>query len=221
MKELLLVILGFILTGLVGNYILQRWQARSWLLQQQFLGQEKEYLALKQTCDNIGSLMGVRIFHMQRLSMKFPADVSEEIRREYSQAVIRWNEQLTLFYNQLTFFAGSEFATMLERTVQDKLVAVSLEIEAVKLKKASDTQHVSPEQMKRIQAGLIHIQANARLFNRSLIRLVEKKREQVYFGTKIKLNPSNFQHFSNWQLFKALFVRDVASFSITRTSLDF
>lgn len=47
MESLLSIVVGFVLTGLIGNRLVQAWQARNWLLQQRFLGQEKEYVGLK------------------------------------------------------------------------------------------------------------------------------------------------------------------------------
>lgn len=62
MGSLLAIIVSFVLTGLIGNRLAQAWQARNWLLQQRFLGQEKEYVELKELADEIASLLGVRIY---------------------------------------------------------------------------------------------------------------------------------------------------------------
>src|SRR5207245_734489 len=59
--------LTFVLTGLLGNWFIQRWQHRNWVAQQQFLGEEKEYLALKQLWEELARLSGTRLSRMRRL----------------------------------------------------------------------------------------------------------------------------------------------------------
>ena len=49
-------IISFILTGLIGGRLLQKWQLRNWLNQQKFLGAEKDYIALQELFDDIVAL---------------------------------------------------------------------------------------------------------------------------------------------------------------------
>jgi len=73
MSAIIAVIVGSILTGLIGNWLVQGWQQRNWLLQQRFLGHEKEYFALKDLADEIASLLGARIYQCRRLLRNLPA----------------------------------------------------------------------------------------------------------------------------------------------------
>lgn len=99
-SKLLLALVTFVLTGIVGNWLVQRWQARTWIAQQRFLGFEKEYVALKDLVEEIGQLLGARIYYMQRLAFALRSGVPETvslIAAEHDEAVRKWNERLASF----------------------------------------------------------------------------------------------------------------------------
>jgi len=222
MDTLLQMLIGFLLTGLIGNRVLQAWQARNWFLQQRFLGQEKEYIALKELSDEIATLLGVRIFYMQRLIRTLvngdDAKITARIK-EYDEALKRWNERLTSFYVRLPILTQYELARRLEENIQAKLVSAGATIEQLAANRAPGVG-IQKADANRVEREILAIQGQAISFNKKLLYLVRSRRTDVYFGTPIKFSPHTVNHFSTWQLVKALFIRDINSFSIVRTPTD-
>lgn len=216
-------LLGFLLTGLVGNRLLQSWQARNWLFQQRFSGREKEYVALKELADEIAGLLGVRIYYTQRLVKSF-ASLSDakllEREAEYEQAVKRWNERLTSFYVRLPLLASYDLAKSLESEIQALLVTISEKLDRL-LAERSKGNPVSARSLAALDHELTSIQGRAINFNKEMLRRVVSSRTEVYDGKSLDFTRANLAHFSTWQLVKALFVRDIDSLSITRSPLDF
>ena len=222
METLLQMLLGFLLTGLIGNRLLQAWQARNWFLQQRFLGQEKEYIALKELTDEIATLLGVRIFHMQRLIRALVnGDDAKIISRtkEYDEVLKRWNERLTSFYVRLPILAHYALAKRLEESIQAKLVSIGATIENLAANRAPGVR-IQRTNANRVENELLAIQGQAISFNKELLRVVRSRRTDVYFGTPIKFSPHTVNRFSTWQLVKALFIRDINSLSIVRAPTD-
>lgn len=216
------VVLGFVLTGLVGNHLVQRWQQRNWLIQQRFLGHEKEYIALKDLTDEIASLLGARIYNMQRLLFSLRRSSDEQLvtrLADYEDIVKRWNERLTSFYVRLPLLAYSDLGLQLESSVQTKLQVSSATIEEL-LNKRRGGVIAEKSEVRSAGAALSSIQANAINFNKQMLRILESRRVEVYYGTKIAFTLGNIEKFSTWQLVKALFIRDVNAYSITRPTLD-
>jgi hypothetical protein len=222
MTTLLPIVVTFLLSGLFGNHLLQKWQARNWLLQQRFLGHEKEYAALKELMDEIATLLGVRIFQMQRLNWSLATgNVAKTTLRlqEYDDTLKRWNERLTSFYVRLPMLANTGFAMRLEQSIQQALAVTGRKIERAASSQLGNS--VVPKQLTaEIEKELATIQGRAISFNKALLDYVDSKRSKVYFGTRIQLSAGTISEFSTWHLIKALFVRDVNSVSIVRTSLD-
>ena len=201
---------------------MQRWQTRNWFLQQRFLGQEKEYLAFKELADEIASLLGVRIFRMQLLIRAIASRSGEKIGarcQEYDEALKRWNDRLTSFYIRLEMLAHEGLAIRLERSIQDELVRIGEKIERLEKQRRKGST-ASAKEVKEVENALNNVQAQALTFNKELLAAVHSRRADIYFGKRLNLSPGNLQYFSTWQLIKALFVRDIDSFSIVRSPLD-
>jgi hypothetical protein len=222
MSAIIAVIVGFLLTGVVGNQLVQRWQQRNWLVQQRFLGHEKEYFALKDIADEIASLLGARVYHMQRLVFTLRRSSNEQFLSrvaDHDDIVKRWNERLTSFYVRLPLLASSDLAIRLESTIQTHVQAAGTTIDELVYQKRSGNIPNKSVVINTIKT-LNSIQARAINFNKRLLHAVELRRMEVYYGTKITLAAANLERFSTWQLVKALFIRDVNSYSITRPTLD-
>lgn len=222
METLLPIVVGFVLTGLIGNRLLQAWQARNWFLQQRFLGQEREYVALKELAEEIASLLGVRIFHMQRLNRVLVRGPDEKINsrfQEYDEVLKRWNERLTSFYIRLPMLAHYDLAFTLEKSIQAGLVKTGATLENLIVNHKAGAS-ISKSQVAGVERELIAIQGKAIAFNKKLLVVVHSRRTDVYFGKPLKFSPENLKYFSTWQLVKALFVRDINSLSIVRAPMD-
>jgi hypothetical protein len=222
MSTIISVVLGFVLTGLVGNSLVQSWQQRNWLIQQRFLGHEKEYIALKELADEIASLLGARIYNMQRLLLSLRRSSDEQLVSrvaDYEDIVKRWNERLTSFYVRLPILAYSDLGINLESSVHTKLQTASATIEELLNKRRAGVT-LEKNVVKGASGALSAIQANAINFNKELLRIVELRRSEVYYGTRIAFTLANIDKFSTRQLIKALFIRDINAYSIMRPTLD-
>jgi hypothetical protein len=222
MTSVTTVVVGFILTGVIGNWLVQAWQTRNWLIQQRFAGQEKEYLALKELADEIAGLLGTRMYHMQRLASNLLHSSDEKLAArvaDYDDALKRWNERLTSFYVRLPLLASYDLTYRLERSIQVPLVDTGSNLE--KLLNARQSGSVLDQKsIVKIQNRLNSIQGRVVSFNKEMLHTVEARRTEVYYGKKVGYSQENLEHFSTWQLVKAIFVRDVNSLSVTRSSLD-
>jgi len=222
MSTIIAVIVGFVLTGLIGNRLVQAWQQRTWLLQQRFLGHEKEYLALKDLADEVASLLGARIYRTQRLILSLRGSSGEQLSSraaDYDDIVRRWNERLTSFYVRLPLLASYDLARRLESAIQQKLVRTGSNVDELVQQRLTG-RAIDRQIIGDIMRTINLIQGSAISFNKELLRVVEARRTEVYYGKRVGFSLNNLDKFSTWQLVKALFVRDVHSFSIVRPTLD-
>ena len=222
MTQIVAVILGFILTGLIGNRVVQQWQHRGWLRQQQFLGREKEYLALRDLSTELSTEIGRRIYQTRRLlwAIRSMPDASIDDRlKSYDESLTRWNENLGNYYVRLTLYASYYDTTDLERRIHDPFQAVGAELEAMVRVRRRGKQ---PDAAKiaKIDRRLNDLQGEIFVFNRDLLRIVENLRERIYFGRTVKYSKENLAVFSTWQLIKALFVSNVDTHSIIGAPSD-
>ena len=186
------------------------------------MGQEKEYVALKELADEIAVLLGARIYHMQRLAASLTSSSNEKLAAriaDYEDILKRWNERLTSFYVRLPLLASSYLAPNLESSIQLTLVEIGANIED-QLRRRNAGDNADKKSVIKIQNRLNAIQGKAISFNKSMLRIVETRRTEIYYGRRIELNEWTLEQFSTWHLIKALFVRDINSYSIIRSSID-
>jgi len=217
------VILGFVLTGLFGNWILQGWQQRSWLRQQWFLGAEKDYTALKSLWDEIAEFSGARLARMYRLAAVVrlaPFETVEARLKEYDVSVLVWNEKFQSFLVRLVrFTSGTALSYSLEQIVQPHFVACGRQLEQLfNQRKADGALDVS--QVRALTHSLDRLSHELTNFNRDVLRVVQDQRARTYQGVKVVLGPHTIRHFGNWELFKALFHSGIEPYYVIRPPFD-
>lgn len=222
MDKLATIFLTFLLTGLVGNWLVHKWQARNWLTQQKFLGREKEYAALKELIDEVTRLLAARIYLAQRLTFAIRAASGEAPGSPVSDhdAIVKeWNERLPSFYARLPLLVRDGIGMELETSFHVPLVAITLRIESVKKRKAQN-QLVPDSEFAEISHALNRLKGKAVKFNKSLIRFADTLQGEIYVGKRLAFNRANLNQLSTSELIKALFISDVKAHSIVRTPLD-
>src|SRR3954465_4156360 len=112
MTAIVTVILSFLLTGLVGNSLLQRWQHRNWLSQQRFSLEDKEYQALSGLFQDLVKYSSQRHYRMRRLLRALSSSDEEGIKAktaDYDEALTEWNDIFNSLCVRLTLLAGHQY----------------------------------------------------------------------------------------------------------------
>jgi len=217
---LISLFVGFILTGIVGTWLSQRWQHRSWINQQQILGEEKAYNDLKEVWNEVTALSAKRHWRMRRLLFALKGtdlELAKSRLEEYGSVVSDWNEKQNSFSVRLTLFARWNLTDRLEE-LQKTFVEVGAELERAFRTHASGgavRRNLGPleNRMNLLSHELFQ-------FNRDVLRAVERQRAQTYYGTEIEFKESTLKHFGTWELVKALFKPGIEPLRVIRTSAE-
>ncbi len=224
MLTIISIILTFLLTGWIGNRLIYRWQHRNWTNQHILLGLEKQYLALTQLCDELANLSSKRLWRMRRLhAVCSDADAQkiQERLHDYDAIMSEWNEKFSSMSVRLALYtSGSVMHSELETDLQPSFVEMGLKLERLaKSRLKGDEKNI--RLLNELRRDFDRISRQLFVFNRSLLRAVETQRARTYYGVKVELTAANLDHFSTWELLKALFKPGVQPFSIVRSAPDF
>jgi hypothetical protein len=213
----------FVFVTLLGNWVLQNWQQRSWLNQQRFLGKQTEYNALKDLFEEIVSLAGRRITRMRRLQRVLRGGDDELVKarlEEYDKIQTEWNDRLNSFYVRLRFYAADyEMADRLEKQIQDKFVSIGSRLEQAVKHRQEGTRPAS-HVVTGLDNNLNDLYRAIIVYTRDMLRHIEEIKKETYFGVEVKLKPDTLELFPTWQLFIALFKPRIQTHSIIRTAID-
>jgi|WetSurMetagenome_2_1015567.scaffolds.fasta_scaffold24954_3 hypothetical protein len=218
MQAIIAVVLSFVLTGLIGARLAQAWQQRNWIRQQQFLGGEKNYIALRDLAAELAKLLGARQYRMRQLlyaAFSLSEQEMEDRLLDYRTVLADWNESLPSFFVRLTTYGGWDYTYSLEETLQTGLVSAGARIEAAVRRRRAGKPH-PPGERTAIERDLNRLQGRINAFNRDLLGKLDRVRREIYFGQSIPYNTYWLDDFSTLDLIKALFVRDVDGHSIVR-----
>lgn len=213
---------GFLFTGIIGNILLQKWQRRHWLAQQRFSSHEKEYNELKQLVDEIVTMLGVRLFSMRFLLPAIHADDDENFNtrlKDYQESVKKWNEKIASFNSRLSLLAEYKFAQRFDQDIQTSFASASKTLDAMIRERKLGTKSDNTKKAD-LEAVFLNLQGKITGYGNTLLSYTIEKRDAIYIGATEKLTTQNLSELSNFQLFKALFVRDPDTLTIKRTPYD-
>lgn len=216
---LLATVVGALLTAVLGNRLVQFWQQRNWIHQQQFSGLEKEYVALKGLSDALIKDCGSRLSSMRSLVSALRRGGFQDELEAYRLVLSTWNGSIHAYYAQLTFQLKWDCATHLEHRVHDKFVEAGVEIESA-IRNLSVGKPVRRGQFNSLDIRLNEIAGEIADFSRVLVRSTEERRQEVFYGRKLAYTKSDIVMFSNFDLIKLLFVSDIDGFSVVRATTD-
>lgn len=222
LTAIITVFLTFMLTGLVGNWILQGWQYRNWLNQQQVAGEEKEYIELKKLWDDIAIASGKRLSLMRRLVavLRNKDDVLVKQRlTEYDAALADWNASLNSFLVRLTLYASWDHAWMLEHYIQSSFVTAGGLVEMATSKRLSN-EPLTVGTLTALHREMNSLNRKLFEFNRDILDVVRKQKQRTYYGARISLEPKSVHRFGTWELVKALFQPAVPPYRVIRTPAE-
>jgi hypothetical protein len=213
------VLLTFVLTGFIANWLAQRWQHRNWLNQQQVLGEEKEYLELRKLSEELSALSGKRFSKMQRLAAVLRHEDDAIVRQrlsEYDSTLADWNSAFNSFTVRLTLYAKWNLTWDLEHVVQRHFSELGHELERL-TKARLNAQEVQRRVVSEFDLKMRSFSNTLFQFNRDVLHLVRLQKVRTYYGAPLHLTRKSINKFSAWELFKALFQSGIEPYSVIRT----
>jgi hypothetical protein len=215
------IILTFVLTGIVGNFLVYRWQHRNWINQQKFSGEEKHYFALLALWEELMNLTAKRLWRMRRLLAVLTADNKkiEERLNEYSDVLSEWNEKFHSMSVRLTLYASWNLTFQLETELQRSFSNTGLQLERL-AKTRLTTGAVNRTLLAELHGRFEELSREVFVFNRSTLRAVQAQRSRTYHGVEVEFTRSNLDQFGTWELLKALFKPGIAPLRVVRSASD-
>lgn len=213
-----LLSLGF--TAFISNRLLRSWQDRSWLQQQKYLGQEKEYRQLESLAGDIASCGGARLFAMEQLNLELMKSDSIELDNrlnEYREHIKRWNEKLPIFFFQLRAQNLSGQDMRLEQLVHSKMYEIGLLLEKGVRERRKGKIFNNGRDVRNL---LNNTKSIFNKFNQDLFEAVLLRRADLYFEAVLPVTVDLLPKMSNWDLIKAIFHREIDGYTIIRASLN-
>ncbi|CAN5505101.1 hypothetical protein BH09VER1_BH09VER1_54980 [soil metagenome] len=206
--ESLKILAPVLLTALVGNRLLQRWQQRSWLQQQAVLQSHKEIDEVKSTIDEFIKLADARSYRARRLVRNLPRATEariDSLRNEYDLSVAAWNDRLNSFQVRLTIYAKYRFAQRIENSIQPRFAELSEAIERLLSLPPDVRGQEACRAMSIFEDNLNSLNGILFAFSRDVMRYLIDEQRMMYLGRPIQFSESTLESFSTWYLFKELF----------------
>jgi hypothetical protein len=215
MLTLLNVIIGAVITGIIGNKLVQRWQLRSWYSQQRQITKSAELQELQTLYNEITSAANNRLMATLYLlrSIGDKGNI-EDRKKEYRKSVVNWMDQLSGFYSRLTVFASYSLTLRLEHDIHRRLIEAGAR--TAHLSEQNDLGKFKSEERANIEALLNRCQADLNNFSRDLLNRIVEQRNHILEGKKYFYTHGDFDKFSTLTLFKLLFHRRIDTFYVVR-----
>lgn len=214
-------ILTFLLTGLIANRLVQRWQYRNWVSQQRLADREKEYGIIQDLFDEIALLSSKRQHKMFRLVSSLRTGNLEVVRArfaDYDSIVVEWNERLNAIFAKLTMYLRWRFTKQFEDEIQGKFVSIGRELETLTYSKLRG-EALNSRSCARLQNELNKLQGRLFLFNRDVLRFLLDKKSSLY--REMPFVEETLDRFPTWELFKALFKPGILRPDVNGSTGDF
>jgi hypothetical protein len=186
-SAILSVLVGAIVTGIIGNALVQRWQLRGWFAQQRQLGHQNELEALKQLVEDVSTAANKRLNAMRRLSGSLaPGSLgdTEALLANYRQEVSSWMSALNSFYVRITLYVDYPMTLRLEREVHMPFVEAGRSIEGL-LRARDAGEPPSFSGVAPVNDKLSALQGTIFNYSRDLLKAVDARRQEIFNGRKL------------------------------------
>lgn len=125
--DLILLIIGFLLTTLVGGYLTNSWQKKSEEIQRRSEHKRAEQAAATKVFEEVSKLMDKRLYRMRRIHLGLYSDkVSKKSmdRRwdAYREVLFDWNENLNRNFALVQRYFGNGARDTLELEIQPRFI---------------------------------------------------------------------------------------------------
>jgi hypothetical protein len=128
-NQLILLILGFVLTTVFGGLLGSYFQNRTWKHQNRIKLAEAERMAATKVFESLSSLMDKRVYRMMQLNWKLRSDVTDDViiekkMEEYREVLYEWNDNLNRNLALVQSYFGTKIRNHLEITIYEKFRAI-------------------------------------------------------------------------------------------------
>ena len=217
------ILLTFLLTGVIGNMLFQRWQYRNWISQQKFLGEEKQYYQLTALWEELTNLASKRLWRMRRLHSALTGEDDEKIKErlnDYDLALSEWNEKFHSMSVRLTLYSSWDLERELEDQLQHSFLDAGLRLERL-TKARLATGRADKKLAHDLLLEFFDLSRTLFTFNRNTLAVVQRQKSRTYYGVEIVLTRQTLDKFGTWELLKALFQPGIKPFRVIRPAADF
>ena len=212
------VLAGAIVTGIVGNFLVQRWQLMTWRLQQRQLANQAELAQLKKLLEEISIKSADRYNAMRRLIDSLAPNSfqsSDNATIAYQEQLAIWNGSLNSIYVRIRLAVNYGYALRFEQDVHTPFYSAGRAIERVLRQRQRGTTP-SWSDLKEPKAQMDRVKGATYIFLRNLTDIVERRREEIYIGRRIPYEIAYLKEYSLFELVKAVFTSRVDCFYVIR-----
>lgn len=103
-SQVFIVLVGFILTGIIGHYLTSSYQDQSWIRDKKHQIFKQELADVKETLESLNKLVSTRLYSLQKVHWALERKDKDDIRNqweEYNQVKDTWNIQVVIYKNKL------------------------------------------------------------------------------------------------------------------------
>lgn len=173
--EVMLLVIGFALTGicgaLIGNYL----QNRSWERQHFEALMESQRSSAQNVFSDVSRLIDARLYKMRRLHWGFRnASGRQEMKNrwlDYREALVEWNSNLNRSLSLVEIYFGNQERIILEDSIQQKFISIGMNLENFDSRSANYGHH-----LRLIERELNKLDAVCYQFNITLLKAIRDGR---------------------------------------------
>lgn len=206
-----------LLTAVVGNILVQKWQQRNWYAQQRQMAYHEELKALIELLEEITLSANTRLYIMKQIEQALDDDFDRfnSLAMNYRDAVKDWNVKLPSFFNRTTFLMSWSETSFLEHGVQVNFYRSGRFIERA-IRARRNNKNVSEDVRNAIRKEMRILNASLTNMLRTMNRILSERKKIIGYGQKIYYKDGDLEKYSTLDLVKFLFARDVLAIYIIR-----
>lgn len=178
MKDLVPVVVGFVLTTVLGGALGFFFQRRSWTHQHEVQFAEQERERAVRIFEEVSRIMDKRLYRLRLIHWSLAADGDDDTgsralnarMEDYRQALYEWNDNINRNLALVQQYFGIKMRNRLDRAIGASFVALGEDVEALWKAKDESGEGRRPENMdQRINelSTLVYV------FNLDMIRAVQ------------------------------------------------
>ena len=134
--DIFILVLGFMLTSIVGGYLSYSWQSRAAEIDRIAEHKRLEIQSATRIFEETSQLMDKRLYRMRRISMGYGNQLkSEPLEKRwdsYREVLFDWNESLNRNLALVQMYFGEDARQILERDIQQRFISFGSMLENVR-----------------------------------------------------------------------------------------